>query len=251
MLSCVLAPILILMLDRSRNRESVDAMKVLIAEDDPVTADFVHRTLDAEGHSTMVVADGRDALALAATRSLDVIVLDRGLPGMDGLAVLKGLRAAGTSTPVLFLTALGSVEDRVEGLMAGADDYLAKPFHHSELAARVATLGRRQVNEVVPVLTLVVHDLELDLMTRRARRGEHEIELKAKEYALLEYLMRNAGRVVTKTMLLERVWNFNFDPQTSVVETHVSRLRAKLDKPFAVPLLHTVRNSGYCLRAPD
>ena len=225
-------------------------MRILIAEDDPVASDFVRRTLVAEGHCVEAVGDGAAALAFAVTQDCDVVVLDRGLPGMDGLAVLKGLRAAGKGMPVLFLTALGSVEDRVEGLEAGADDYLAKPFHHSELVARVTALGRRSKGAEAPALKLTVHDLELDLMTRRARRGDREIELKAKEYALLEYLMRNAGRVVTKTMLLERVWNFNFDPQTSVVETHVSRLRAKLDKPFAVPLIHTMRNSGYSLHGP-
>ena len=224
-------------------------MKILIADDDIGTADFLRKGLAEEGHAVDVVHDGRDALGRALYGELDLLVLDRMMPGMDGLAVLRALRAARNPLPVLMLTALGDVEDRVEGLTAGADDYLVKPFHFSELHARALALGRRPRGSADPV-SLVVGDLELDLLARTAKRAGVTIELHAKEFRLLEVLMRNAGHVVTKTMLLERVWDFDFDPRTTVVETHVSRLRAKIDKPFDVALIHTVRNAGYALRAP-
>jgi two-component system, OmpR family, response regulator len=171
------------------------------------------------------------------------------MPGMDGLSVVKALRAGGSKLPVLMLTALGDVDNRVMGLQAGADDYLAKPFHFSELYARIEALTRRQT-EATGTQSLTVHDLTLDLLTRTASRQGKLIELQSKEFALLEILMRNAGRVVTRTMLLERVWNFNFEPNTTVVETHISRLRSKIDKPFDVPLLHTMRNTGYSMHGP-
>lgn len=224
-------------------------MKILVAEDDKASAEFLKRGLTQEGHSVDVVGDGRDALSFCLYSACDLVILDRMLPGMDGLSVLKSLRAAGRTTPVLFLTSMGDVEDRVEGLMAGGDDYLVKPFHFSELLARVTSLARRPPTGEVKT-RLVVHDLELDLLAHTATRAGQPIDLMAKEYALLEVLMRNAGRIVTKTMLLEQVWDFNFDPKTTVVETHVSRLRAKVDKPFDVPLIHTTRNSGYSLHAP-
>jgi two-component system OmpR family response regulator len=224
-------------------------MKVLVAEDDAKSSQFLRSGLTQEGHSVEVVGDGRDALAYCLYNTCDVVVLDRMLPGMDGLSVLRSLRAAGGRVPVLFLTAMGDIDDRVEGLMAGADDYLVKPFHFSELLARVTALGRRPQGNA-EATRLAVHDLEIDLLQHTATRRGVNIDLQAKEFALLEVLMRNAGRIVTKTMLLERVWDFNFDPKTTVVETHVSRLRAKVDKPFDVPLIHTTRNAGYSLHAP-
>lgn len=235
------------MLPPYRGREA--EMKVLVAEDDLRSSEFLRKGLVQEGHSVECVSDGRDALAYCLYNPCDVMILDRMMPGMDGLSVVKSLRAAGGRVPVLFLTAMGDVDDRVEGLMAGGDDYLVKPFHFSELLARVTALARRpQTGEASA--RLVVHDLELDLLNHTARRGGITIELQTKEFALLEVLMRNAGRIVTKTMLLERVWDFNFDPKTTVVETHMSRLRAKVDKPFQVPLIHTTRNAGYALHAP-
>ncbi|HVY52030.1 MAG TPA: response regulator transcription factor [Devosia sp.] len=224
-------------------------MKILVAEDDAQSAEFLRRGLTQEGHSVDCTADGRDALSYCLYNTPDLLILDRMMPGMDGLSVLKGLRAAGRRFPVLFLSSMGDVEDRVEGLLAGGDDYLAKPFHFSELSARVTSLLRRPASEG-PVTRLVVHDLELDLLSHSARRAGVKIDLQAKEFALLEVLMRNAGRIITRTMLLEQVWDFNFDPKTTVVETHMSRLRAKVDKPFDVPLIHTTRNSGYSIRAP-
>lgn len=224
-------------------------MKILVAEDDNQSAEFLRRGLTQEGHSVDCVGDGRDALSYCLYNAPDVMILDRMMPGMDGLSVLKSLRAAGREVPVLFLTSMGDVEDRVEGLLAGGDDYLVKPFHFSELSARVTSLSRRPVGNGQPT-RLVVHDLELDLLSHSARRAGIDIDLQAKEFTLLEVLMRNAGRIITKTMLLEQVWDFNFDPRTTVVETHMSRLRAKVDKPFEVPLIHTTRNSGYSIHAP-
>jgi two-component system OmpR family response regulator len=195
------------------------------------------------------LADGKDGLFQATRETYDVVVVDRMLPGLDGLSLVRALRAAGGRAPVLFLTALGGIDDRVEGLEAGGDDYLTKPFAFAELMARVNALARRPpVQDVQTVLR--VADLELDMMRRQARRGGQVIDLLPKEFTLLEVLMRNAGRVVTRTMLLERVWDFHFDPKTSVVETHISRLRAKIDKPFEVALLQTVKNAGYLLHAP-
>ena len=224
-------------------------MKILVAEDDPQMAEFVRRGLAENGHSVETVADGRDALSFCLYNPCDLVVLDRMMPGMDGLAVVKALRAAGRRMPVIFLTARGDVDDRVEGLMAGADDYLVKPFQFSELLARVLALARRPP-EIHEKTKLVVHDLELDLIGHGALRAGQRIDLLAKEYALLEVLMRHPGRVMTRTMLLEKVWDFSFDPKTTVVETHMSRLRAKIDRPFDTPLIHTIRNSGYTIRAP-
>jgi two-component system OmpR family response regulator len=215
-----------------------------------VTADYILNGLAGAGHRADAVGDGVDALGLALRGAYDVIVLDRMLPGMDGLALLKALRAAAVTTPVLFLTAVGGVDDRVEGLEAGADDYLVKPFAFSELAARVAALGRRTA-AVAEVTRLAVHDLEMDLVRHRVSRQGVTIDLLPREFSLLEYFMRNEGRVLSRSMLLEQVWEFHFDPQTTVVETHISRLRGKIDKPFDTSLLHTVKNVGYSLRAPD
>lgn len=224
-------------------------MKILLAEDDRKVAEFITTGLTENGHSVDHVTDGRDALSYLLYNAPDLAILDRMMPGMDGLSLVKALRAARNETPVLFLTAMGDVTERVEGLAAGADDYLVKPFHFSELMARVTALGRRH-RDAAEQSALTVHDLTLDLLSRTARRQGHLIDLQSKEFALLEILMRNAGRVVTRTMLLERVWNFNFEPNTTVVETHVSRLRAKVDKPFDLPLIHTVRSTGYTMHGP-
>ena len=193
-------------------------------------------------------ANGRDGLFLAAGEAYDVMIVDRMLPGLDGLGIVKTVRAAGVTTPVLFLTAMGGIEDRVEGLEAG-DDYLVKPFAFAELLARINALARRPPMAQVPTV-LRVADLEMDLIGRKVRRAGQEIDLQPREFRLLEYLMRNAGRVVTRTMLLEHVWEFHFDPRTNIVETHISRLRSKIDRGFDAELLETVRGSGYLLRAP-
>jgi two-component system, OmpR family, response regulator len=224
-------------------------MRILLVEDDLSVSDYVARGLSESGHVCDVLADGTDGLFQATPESYDVMVVDRMLPGLDGLSLVRALRAAGVRVPVLFLTAMGGIDDRVEGLEAGGDDYLTKPFAFAELLARVNALSRRPpVQDIKTVLR--VADLELDMMRRQAWRGGQTIDLLPKEFTLLDVLMRNEGRVVTRTMLLERVWDFHFDPKTSVVETHISRLRAKIDKPFDVPLLHTIKNAGYSLHAP-
>ena len=224
-------------------------MRLLLIEDDPSVSDYVGRGLTENGHVCDVLADGTDGLFHATRESYDVIVVDRMLPGLDGLSLVRALRAAGIRVPVLFLTALGGIDDRVEGLEAGGDDYLTKPFAFAELMARVNALARRPPVQDVKIV-LRVSDLELDMMRRQARRAGKTIDLLPKEFTLLEVLMRNEGRIVTRTMLLERVWDFHFDPRTSVVETHISRLRSKIDKPFDVPLLHTIKNVGYSMHAP-
>ena len=225
-------------------------MRILLIEDDQRTAEYIVRGLTESGHHCETLANGQDGLYQATREAYDVLVVDRMLPGLDGLSLVRALRASNVMTPVLFLTSVAGVDDRVEGLDAGGDDYLVKPFAFSELLARVNALGRRPPAQS-EVTKLRVHDLELDLLRRRATRGGQVIDLQPKEFELLEFLMRNEGRVVTRTMLLERVWGFNFDPKTSVVETHISRLRAKIDKPFDRTLLHTVRNTGYSLHAPS
>ena len=224
-------------------------MRILMIEDDKTASDYAAKGLSESGHVCDVLADGSDGLFQATRETYDVIVVDRMLPGLDGLSMVRALRAAGVKTPVLFLTAVGGIDDRVEGLEAGGDDYLTKPFAFAELLARLNALARRPPVQVVKT-ALVVADLELDLMSRVARRAGQIIDLLPKEFTLLEVLMRNEGRVLTRTMLLERVWDFHFDPKTSVVETHISRLRAKIDKPFAVALLHTVKSAGYSIHAP-
>jgi two-component system, OmpR family, response regulator len=224
-------------------------MKVLLIEDDEKTALYVAGGLKEHGHVVDHAANGRDGLFLAADGRYDVMVVDRMLPGVDGLALVKTLRGAKVRTPVLFLTTLGGIDDRVEGLEAGGDDYLVKPFAFAELLARVHALARRPpMAEVETVLR--VADLEMDLITRHVTRAGRRIDLQPREFRLLEYLMRHAGQVVTRTMLLEQVWEFHFDPRTNIVETHVSRLRAKIDRDFEVGLIHTVRGAGYCVRAP-
>jgi two-component system, OmpR family, response regulator len=223
-------------------------VKILIVEDDSETANYVLQGLHEAGHNVAVASDGRDGLFRAAGEDWDLLIVDRMLPGLDGLGMVRTLRAAGVGTPVLFLTTLGGIDDRVDGLNAGADDYLVKPFAFSELAARVAALGRRP-RRAAAETTLRVADLEMDLLSRTVRRGSESVDLQPREFRLLEYLMRHADQVVTRTMLLENVWDFHFDPHTNVVETHISRLRGKIDKGRPVPLIHTVRGAGYCLRA--
>jgi two-component system OmpR family response regulator len=222
-------------------------MKILIIEDDAKTAAYVANGLEEHGHVVDQVANGRDGLFLAAGEPYDLLIVDRMLPGLDGLAVVKTIRGAGVKTPVLFLTTLGGIDDRVEGLEAGGDDYLVKPFAFAELVARVNALVRRPPMTAVNTV-LKVADLEMNLLKRTVTRAGKRIELQPREFRLLEYLMRHAGQVVTRTMLLEHVWEFHFDPQTNIVETHISRLRGKIDREFSAELIHTVRGSGYCLR---
>lgn len=224
-------------------------MRILVVEDDRDVAGFVVKGLRESGHVVEHADNGRDGLFLAASEVFDAIVLDRMLPGgIDGLRILETLRAQHNTVPVLFLSALGQVDDRVIGLKAGGDDYLTKPFAFSELLARVEALTRRGKGDG-PVTKLVVADLEMDLLSRSVRRAGQKIDLQPREFLLLEYLMRHAGQVVTRTMLLEGVWDYHFDPQTNVIDVHVSRLRQKVDKPFSGPLIHTVRNAGYMLRS--
>ena len=225
-------------------------MKILVIEDDAETAAYIANGLKEHGHTVDLAATGRDGLFLAAGERYDLMVVDRMLPEIDGLSIVKTVRAAGIETPVLFLTALGGVDDRVMGLDAGGDDYLVKPFAFSELLARINALARRPpVTSAETVLQ--VDDLEMDLLKRAVTRNGQTLDLQPREFRLLEYLMRHAGQVVTRTMLLEYVWDFHFDPHTNVVETHISRIRTKVDKPFDTPLIHTVRGAGYCLRARD
>ncbi len=224
-------------------------MKILLIEDDGENADYVASGLREEGHLVAQAASGSEGLICAMGNGFDLLIVDRMIPGLDGLTLVKSLRAAGHHTPVLFLTALGGVEDRVSGLNAGGDDYVVKPFAFSELVARVAALGRRPRTTAAET-RLHVLDLELDLLSRTVRRRGEPIELQPREFRLLEYLMRHAGQVVTRTMLLEHVWDIHFDPRTNVVETHISRLRTKVDKGFEAELIHTVRGAGYCVRSP-
>ncbi len=225
-------------------------MRVLIVEDDREVAAYLQKGLKQQGYTVDHAADGKEGLLLASTEEYDVLIIDRMLPGMDGLSIVKTLRASGNATPILILSALGEVDDRVSGLRAGSDDYLTKPFAFSELQARLDALLRRATHSPTVETLLRVADLELDLLTRVARRGDQIIELQPREYRLLEYLMHNAGRVVTRTMLLEQVWDYYFDPQTNVIDVHISRLRSKIDKGFDNSLLHTVRGAGYILCDP-
>lgn len=222
-------------------------MRILLVEDDAHTAAFITKGLREDGHSVDHASDGKQGLFLATTEPYDALVLDRMLPGLDGMTLLRTLRGAGNSVPILMLTALGETDHRVEGLRAGADDYLVKPFAYAELSARLDGIVRRsQHNEREPT-RLKVGDLELDLLARQAQREGRRIELQPREFRLLEYLMRHAGQVVTRTMLLESVWDYHFDPQTNVIDVHISRLRQKIDHGFSRPMLHTVRGAGYRL----
>ena len=222
-------------------------MRVLIVEDDREIAHFVQRGLKEVGHGADVAFDGDTGLELAISSGFDVVIIDRMLPGRDGLSVIQAIRSAGIRVPVLILSALGEVDDRVKGLKAGGDDYLTKPFALTELLARIEALGRRASPDE-PATRYSVGDLVLDRLTHKVARAGDLIALQPREFRLLEYLMRNAGQVVTRTMLLENVWDYHFDPQTNVIDVHISRLRGKIDKGFDRPLLHTVRGAGYMIR---
>jgi two-component system OmpR family response regulator len=222
-------------------------MRVLVVEDDSQVAAYLLKGLKEQGHNVDHAADGKNGFFLATSEDYDAMIIDRMLPELDGLAIVKSVRAAGKTTPMLILSALGDVDARVEGLRAGGDDYLTKPFAFSELLARLDALLRRGRQIAAAETTLRIADLELDQLTRTVRRGGHVIALQPREYRLLEYLMGNAGRVVTRTMLLEQVWDYHFDPQTNVIDVHISRLRGKIDKNFEQPLLQTVRGAGYMI----
>ncbi|MGD0639290.1 MAG: response regulator transcription factor [Roseiarcus sp.] len=226
-------------------------MKILIVEDDEDSASFLAEGIAARGHEASVARNGRDGLVMATGEGrYDVVIVDRMLPELDGLSLVKAMRSAGVSTPALFLTNLSGIDDRVEGLEAGGDDYLVKPFAFTELMARVTALARRPVLGAETTV-LNVLDLEMDLIRRTVRRGGQLIDLQPREFQLLEFLMRSEGRVLTRSMLLEKVWDFHFDTRTNIVETHISRLRAKVDRGQAVPLIQTLRGAGYTLRAPN
>jgi two-component system OmpR family response regulator len=222
-------------------------MRILIVEDDRETAHYLVKAMGEAGHVADSAFDGEEGLERAKAEDYDVLVVDRMLPKRDGLSLISELRTAGNQSPVLILSALGQVDDRVTGLRAGGDDYLAKPYAFSELLARIEVLGRRSAPKEAETVYRVA-DLELDRLARKVKRGGEPIILQPREFRLLEYLMKNAGTVVTRTMLLEKVWDYHFDPQTNVIDVHMSRLRAKIDKGFARPLLHTVRGSGYVMR---
>jgi two-component system, OmpR family, response regulator len=224
-------------------------VKILLVEDDKQIADYVARGLRDKGHVVDRADNGRDGLYLATSEPYEVMIVDRMLPHVDGLSLVKSARGSGVKTPVLFLTTMDGVEDRVAGLDAGGDDYLVKPFAFAELLARVSALARRP--PIVAATSLSVGDLEIDLLGRTATRAGKRLDLLSQEFKILEYLVRHAGEVVTRTMLLEKVWDFHFDPKTNIVETHISRLRAKIDKGFDKPLLHTIRGAGYVIRASD
>jgi two-component system OmpR family response regulator len=220
--------------------------RILVVEDDVDTADYMLKGLREDGYTVEHVADGRDGLYMASASAFDAVIMDRMLPGMDGLSVVKALRAAAVETPILILSALGQLDERVKGLRAGGDDYLSKPFAYSELAARIESLLRRRMPKAVAT-TLACGDLIMDLLARRVTRAGQPIDLLPREFKLLEYLLRNKDRAVTRTMLLEQVWDYRFDPHTSLIDTHISRLRKKIDEGQAMPLLHTLRGTGYRL----
>lgn len=222
-------------------------MRILLIEDDRQVVSYLLKALGEAGAVTDHAADGKEGLLLATSESYDALIIDRMLPKVDGLSIVRTLRASGDKTPVLILSALGEVDDRVQGLKAGGDDYLVKPFAFSELHARLEALQRRGTGEA-PETRLRVADLDMDLLARTVTRAGAPIQLQPREFRLLAYLMRHGGQVVTRTMLLENVWDYHFDPQTNVIDVHISRLRSKIDKGFDRPLLHTVRGAGYALR---
>lgn len=225
------------------------AMHILVIEDDIEAAAYMCKGLRESGHVVEHCADGKEGLGQALTGSYDIMIIDRMLPGLDGLSIISALRAAEVQTPILVLSALGDVDNRVEGLKAGGDDYLTKPYAFSELLARIEALNRRNV-PLSHDNKLTLSDLEMDLSRHKVKRNGKTIPLQPREYRLLEYLMRHSGQVVSRTMLLEQVWDYNFDPQTNVIDVHISRLRNKIDKDFDIPLLHTVRGAGYSIREP-
>jgi two-component system OmpR family response regulator len=223
-------------------------MRILIIEDDRDTAAYLTKAFREGGHLADHAADGVNGYDLAREGDYDVIVVDRMLPKMDGLSLIGALRAQKVETPAMILSALGQVDDRIKGLRAGGDDYLAKPYSFSELLARVEALARRRPKGAGEETVYRLGDLELDRLSHKVMRAGEEIVLQPREFRLLEYLMQNAGKVVTRTMLLEHVWDYHFDPQTNVIDVHVSRLRAKIDRDFETPLLHTIRGAGYMIR---
>jgi len=223
-------------------------LRILVIEDDPEAASYLVKGLNELGHTADQAADGQTGLQMALDSSYDILIVDRMLPKMDGLSLIQELRREKDHTPVLILSALGQVDDRVKGLKAGGDDYLPKPYAFTELQARIEALARRPKSALQVETTYTVGDLTLDRMTRSCRRGETEIPLQPREFRLLEYLMQHAGQVVTRTMLLENVWEYHFDPQTNVIDVHISRLRGKIDKGFETQLLHTIRGAGYTIR---
>ncbi|MDH3977642.1 MAG: response regulator transcription factor [Gammaproteobacteria bacterium] len=224
-------------------------MRLLVIEDDASVADFIVRGFREGGHTIDHADNGKDGLFLATTETYDALIVDRMLPGVDGLSITRTLRASDNNTPVLILSALGQVDDRVKGLQAGGDDYLVKPFAFSELVARIEALARRSTGKTETETTLSIADLHMDLLSREVTRNGQTIALQPRDFQLLEYLMRHQGKVVTRTMLLENVWDYHFDPQTNVIDVHISRLRAKVDKGFDQPLIHTVRGAGYKIDA--
>jgi len=223
--------------------------KILVIEDDAVMASFIARGLKEQGYIVELAEDGRTGLELATAKQHDLIVLDRMLPGLDGLAVLGAIRATGQETPIILLSALSTIDEKVQGLRAGGDDYLTKPFAFSELLARLEALLRRHSHRQNIVTKLVCHDLEVDLLTHKVKRGGNVIEILPREFRLLEFLLRHQGQLVTRSMLLEGVWEYYFDPQTNVIDVHISRLRHKIDKGHSPPLIHTLRGEGYMLKA--
>ncbi|WP_420411244.1 response regulator transcription factor [Roseibium sp.] len=223
-------------------------LRILVIEDDPEAANYLVKGLSELGHTADKAGDGETGLQMALESEYDILIVDRMLPKRDGLSVIEELRKSGNHTSVLILSALGQVDDRVTGLKAGGDDYLPKPYAFTELQARVEALARRPKTASQIETTYTVGDLTLDRMAHSCRRGETEIPLQPREFRLLEYLMQNAGQVVTRTMLLENVWEYHFDPQTNVIDVHISRLRGKIDKGFGAPLLHTIRGAGYTIR---
>ena len=225
-------------------------MRILVIEDDASVADYISKGLRESGFNVDQSGDGKDGLYRASAEKYDAIVVDRMLPGIDGLTIVKTLRGADNNTPALILSALGEVDDRVKGLKAGGDDYLVKPFAFAELLARIEALLRRKESSATKT-RLRVADLEMDLLSHKVTRAGKPLNLQPREFRLLEYLMKHAGQVVTRTMLLENVWDYHFDPQTNVIDVHISRLRQKLDKEFEIPLLKTVRGAGYMLDEPE
>lgn len=224
-------------------------MRVLIIEDDKAVSGFISKGLREAGHQSQVAGDGKEGLLLASAGGFDVIVVDRMLPGLDGLSILQTLRASENGTPALVLSALGRVDDRVKGLRSGGDDYLVKPFAFSELLARLEVLAARGLRVETTTTRIEAFDLTMDLLSRRVSRGGKDIDLQPREFRILEHMLRNRGRVVTRTMLLEHVWNYHFDPQTNVIDVHISRLRQKIDSGFDQKLIVTVRGSGYMIPA--
>ena len=224
-------------------------MRLLIIEDEPEVLAYIAKGMSEAGHTADTCANGKDGLFLATTEQYDVLIVDRMLPGLDGLTLIRTLRGAGNVTPALILSALGEVDDRVKGLRSGGDDYLVKPFAFAELLARVEILARRPAGGSQSAeTTLTAGDLTLNLLSRRVVRGGHQIELQTREFKLLEYLLRHKGQIVTRTMLLEHVWDYHFDPQTNVIDVHISRLRRKIDENAQSSLIHTVRGAGYIIR---